>query len=199
MSLLSSLPFPSLPDLKALAGAKLPRAQNTKLLNWRTSQALPPAAAGSAGGARGAAAGGAEDGARDPPDPPGVVTAEGGRLIFTGDWCYESSFEGCNMAAEAAASAAVDTIISLGEVQAQSEGGSAVRGVGVAVAPRGGEAAAAATAGGGDGGGGGGGGGGEVCCGPCGLRYPRSGYSKNQWSKPDGRRWVGFRDAMALG
>ena len=45
----------------------------------------------------------------------GIVTAEGGRLIFTGDWCYESSFEGCNLAAEAAAIAAVDTIRSMAE------------------------------------------------------------------------------------
>lgn len=119
------------------------------MLNWRTSQALPPAAGGAIEGAGGA--GGAEDGVTDSPDPPqplGVVSAEGGRLIFTGDWCYESSFEGCNLAAEAAASAAVNAIMSLGEVRARSEGGSAsaVRGVGVAAAPSGGGEAAEVAA-----------------------------------------------------
>ena len=71
--------------LESLAGGKMPRAQNTKLLNWRTSQSVAPSGSG-------------------------IVTAEGGRLIFTGDWCFESSFEGCNLAAEAAAAAAVDTL-----------------------------------------------------------------------------------------
>lgn len=85
--------------LRSLAGGKkMPRAQNTKLLNWRTSQVNvnpPTTAAGEGGGG-------------------GIVTAEEGRLIFTGDWCYESSFEGCNLAAEAAANAAIETIVCWG-------------------------------------------------------------------------------------
>lgn len=76
--------------LESLTGQKVPRVKNAKLLNWRTSQVN------------------AHEGE-------GIVTAEGGRLIFTGDWCYESSFEGCNLAAEAAASAAVDAIVSSGQ------------------------------------------------------------------------------------
>ena len=79
--------------LERLTGDTLPRVKHTKLLNWRTSQVVnSPETTGE-----------------------GIVTAEGGRLIFTGDWCYESSFEGCNLAAEAAAIAAVDTIRSMAE------------------------------------------------------------------------------------
>ena len=77
--------------LEDLAGCSMPRAQHTKLLNWRTSQASPPLLL------------------EDEP----TVTAEGGRLIFTGDWCVESSFEGCNQAAEAAATAVADAICTL--------------------------------------------------------------------------------------
>lgn len=77
--------------LEDLAGCKMPRAQNAKLLNWRTSQASPPL----------------------PAESESVVTAGGGRLIFTGDWCVESSFEGCNLAAQAAATAAANTISAL--------------------------------------------------------------------------------------
>ena len=80
--------------LEDLAGDSMPRPLNAKLLNWRTSQAdrvLPPSDEGRAA----------------------VVTAEEGRLIFTGDWCVESSFEGCNRAALAAASAAKDTLTRL--------------------------------------------------------------------------------------
>ena len=81
--------------LEELAGCKMPRAQNAKLLNWRTSQASPPL--------------GSKEGES-------VVTAEGGRLIFTGDWCVESSFEGCNLAAQAAATAAIATISMLEDI-----------------------------------------------------------------------------------
>merc|ERR1712129_687558 len=70
--------------LVRIAKGKLPRILHTKLLNWRTSQV------------------------RSLGD--GIVTAEGGRLIFVGDWCYESSFEGCNRAAHDAASAAIDAL-----------------------------------------------------------------------------------------
>jgi len=80
--------------LESLAGRKMPRIKKAKLLNWRTSQVNVDANAHGTG--------------------KGIVTAEDGRLIFTGDWCYESSFEGCNLAAEAAASAAIDTIVSSG-------------------------------------------------------------------------------------
>ena len=45
-----------------------------------------------------------------PQGEPAVVTTEGGRLILTGDWCVESSFEGCNRAGEAAAAAAMEAI-----------------------------------------------------------------------------------------
>ena len=72
----------------------MPRAQNSKLLNWRTSQAdrvPPPSQRGT----------------------PSVVTAEGGKLVFTGDWCVESSFEGCHRAALAAATAVAHTLASL--------------------------------------------------------------------------------------
>jgi len=79
--------------LERLTGDTLPRVKHTKQLNWRTSQVVNSPVTGEGG----------------------IVTAEGGRLIFTGDWCYESSFEGCNLAAEAAASAAVDTIRSMAE------------------------------------------------------------------------------------
>lgn len=74
--------------LEQLAGSKMPQPQHTKLLNWRTSQASPPLT----------------------PEGGGIVTAEGGRLIFTGDWCVESSFEGCNLAAQMAAEAAADAV-----------------------------------------------------------------------------------------
>jgi predicted NAD/FAD-dependent oxidoreductase len=74
--------------LENLAGCKMPRTQHTKLLNWRTSQASPPLCL----------------------EGRSTVTAEEGRLIFTGDWCVESSFEGCNQAAQAAAAATVDAI-----------------------------------------------------------------------------------------
>lgn len=67
--------------LAALAGGAVPRARHTKLLNWRTSQVASPGL-----------------------DPP-VVTAADGALVFTGDWCVESSFEGCHRAARAAADA----------------------------------------------------------------------------------------------
>ena len=73
--------------LEEIAGRTMPRAQHAKLLNWRTSQAAPPLV-------------------QDRP----VVTANSGQLIFTGDWCVESSFEGCNLAAQAAATAAADSI-----------------------------------------------------------------------------------------
>ena len=79
--------------LEALAGCKMPRAQHTKLLNWRTSQASPAAIL-----------------TPEADDRPAVITAEGGRLIFTGDWCVESSFEGCNLAAQAAADAAAAAV-----------------------------------------------------------------------------------------
>ena len=64
--------------LGRVAGASVPRARHAKLLNWRTSQADVAAA-----------------------EP--VVTHAG--LVFTGDWTSESSFEGCNRAAVAAAAA----------------------------------------------------------------------------------------------
>jgi predicted NAD/FAD-dependent oxidoreductase len=81
--------------LEALAGCKMPRTQHTKLLNWRTSQASPPLL---------------------PEDEP-VITAEGGHLVFTGDWCVESSFEGCNLAAQAAATAAANAISPCSELE----------------------------------------------------------------------------------
>ena len=60
----------------------MPRAKHMKLLNWRTSQVD-------------------SGGLADPP----VVTAADGSLVFTGDWCVESSYEGCHRAALAAAGA----------------------------------------------------------------------------------------------
>jgi predicted NAD/FAD-dependent oxidoreductase len=77
--------------MEKLAGYKMPRAQHAKLLNWRTSQVSPPLQH------------------KDGP----TITAEGGRLIFTGDWFVESSFEGCNLAAQAAATAAAEAISNL--------------------------------------------------------------------------------------
>lgn len=74
-------------SLEELAGCKIPRSQHAKLLNWRTSQACPPL-----------------------PQGQPAITAEDGRLIFTGDWCVESSFEGCNLAAQIAAAAVVEAI-----------------------------------------------------------------------------------------
>lgn len=68
--------------LESLAGRRMPRPKHTKLLNWRTSQVSPPLSGNNS-----------------------VVTAAGGRLVFTGDWCVESSFEGCNRAAIASAEA----------------------------------------------------------------------------------------------
>merc|ERR1740130_292511 len=86
--------------LEEIAGRKMPRAQHAKLLNWRTSQAAPPLA-------------------QDRP----VVTANSGQLIFTGDWCVESSFEGCNLAAQAAATAAADSIAAVvGETMSDAVG-----------------------------------------------------------------------------
>mmetsp|Transcript_29054 Transcript_29054/g.46848 ORF Transcript_29054/g.46848 Transcript_29054/m.46848 type:complete len:281 (+) Transcript_29054:1-843(+) len=75
--------------LENLAGSSMPRAKYMKLLNWRTSQVSRSL-----------------DGRTDVD----IVTAEGGRLIFTGDWCVESSFEGCNLAAMKAAKAAKDVV-----------------------------------------------------------------------------------------
>ena len=66
----------------------MPRPRHRKLLNWRTSQATTPLV---------------YPGAEEPP----VVSAAGGRLVFTGDWAVESSFEGCNIAAMAATEAAL--------------------------------------------------------------------------------------------
>ena len=134
---------------------KMPRPVNTKLLNWRTSQVLPPA-----GG--------------------GIVTAEAGRLVFTGDWCFESSFEGCNLAAEAAAKAAVDAISTL---HVRGQGGHAVAqqldtklcraAAATAATPsRAGRDDGAEST--------------RTCSGPCGAGLPRSAYSKTQWSKPNG-------------
>ena len=74
--------------LENLAGRKMPRPRHKKLLNWRTSQATTPLVSLGA-------------------DEPPVVSAAGGRLVFTGDWAVESSFEGCNIAAMAAAEAAL--------------------------------------------------------------------------------------------
>ena len=50
--------------LEDLAGRRMPRPKHTKLLNWRTSQVSPPLSGNES-----------------------VVTAAGGRLVFTGDWC----------------------------------------------------------------------------------------------------------------
>jgi len=88
--------------VERLAGGKIPPVKHTKLLNWRTSQVNPPVGEG-------------------------IVTTEGGRLIFTGDWCYESSFEGCNLAAEEAASAAVDIIMSLTDGVGKHDGAGSVK------------------------------------------------------------------------
>lgn len=77
--------------LEDLAGVKMPPVQHAKLLNWRTSQVVHPLPSEDSTGA-------------------GVVTAEDGRLIFTGDWCVESSFEGCNLAAIKAATVAQKAI-----------------------------------------------------------------------------------------
>ena len=77
--------------LEELAGIPMPRARHAKLLNWRTSQADRPLRPDYVG-------------------EPAVVTAHGGKLVFTGDWCVESSFEGCNRAALAAAAAAKDAV-----------------------------------------------------------------------------------------
>ena len=146
--------------LEGLAGGKMPRAQHTKLLNWRTSQTLPPT-----GG--------------------GVVTAEGGRLVFTGDWCFESSFEGCNLAAEAAAAATINAIVSpAGADAVKGDGEAEPEGEGEGEAEGGMRAAFGATPTGSSSGGGVGGG--RVCSGPCGASCPRSAYSKSQWRKPAG-------------
>ena len=191
--------------LEDLAGGKLPRPLNSKLLNWRTSQveAVKPPAEPAEGG-----------------DAGGVVTAEGGRLIFTGDWCFESSFEGCNLAAEAAAAAAVRAILVPGPGPRQREGvGGESGGVGGGV---GGSSTARRRPSGGEGKGEGKDDGGgllpaphqphsqhprprsptqpaqqnhhprhphhlrRVCSGPCGESYPHSAYSKNQWNKAEG-------------
>ena len=159
--------------LEGLAGSEMPRARNTKLLNWRTSQAR---AAGD-----------------------GVVTAEGGRLVFTGDWCFESSFEGCNLAAQAAATATVNAIISLDStIERDAVVGGGARAPAVAparsstpppttAAPSaarsegrghiGGEKRPAPAPSGEEGG--------KACSGPCGATLPRSKFSKTQWTKPE--------------
>ena len=76
--------------MERIAGCKMPRANHAKLLNWRTSQITDV----------------------EPGGHTGIVTAQRGRLIFTGDWCSESSFEGCNIAAKAAAGAAEIFVLS---------------------------------------------------------------------------------------
>ena len=96
--------------LEDLAGESMPRALHSKLLNWRTSQAdrvLPPSESGT----------------------PAVITAEEGKLIFTGDWCAESSFEGCHQAALAAATAAMHTLGSLAKPPQSGQGVSSRHGV----------------------------------------------------------------------
>jgi len=165
--------------LEALAGGnEMPRPQHAKLLNWRTSQtngALPPSAGGG-----------------------GVVTAEGGRLVFTGDWCFESSFEGCNLAAQAAAAAAIDALLSAPHsAAALDDTGGGTRTPACESAPSTPppvtEAVAVSVARGeGPGHIGGerpapprGGERGRVCSGPCGVALPRSKYSKTQWGKPE--------------
>ena len=123
--------------LEALAGGAMPRSQNTKLLNWRTSQVVSPASGG-------------------------VVAAEGGRLVFTGDWCFESSFEGCNLAARAAAAAAIDAVSA-----PTAAVPSAARGDGDAP-PEGAEIQ------------------GRACSGPCGAVLPRSECTLQQRARTSG-------------
>jgi len=69
-------------------GARLqvPRTVNVKLVNWRTAQV------------RQSLLGAKESTVVASTEPP---------LVFTGDWCVESSFEGCSLAAQAAAKAVV--------------------------------------------------------------------------------------------
>ena len=63
--------------LKALVpGASMPPPSNLKLLNWRTSQVVKGQDC--------------------------VVSGDDPSLVLTGDWCYESSFEGCVQAAHSA-------------------------------------------------------------------------------------------------
>lgn len=78
--------------LEEVAGCRMPRARHWKLLNWRTSQVAHTAPSGGVS------------------EEEGVVTACGGHIVCTGDWCVESSFEGCNIAATKAAEVARDTL-----------------------------------------------------------------------------------------
>ena len=138
--------------LEELAGDSMPRAMHSKLLNWRTSQAdrvLPPSDSGL----------------------PTAITAGEGRLIFTGDWACESSFEGCHRAALAAATAATHTLASLPKPPLSCTGagstngeGDRLEGRGLSGAGTGGHGGDHSHSGGGgsmDGGGGKGGGGGS--------------------------------------
>ena len=81
--------------IEEIAGCQMPRVRHEKLLNWRTSQADRPLDDKMKGGLA------------------PVVTALGGRLVFTGDWCVESSYEGCYRASVAAATAAKEAIVGL--------------------------------------------------------------------------------------
>ena len=70
--------------LEELAGGTpIPQVSHAKLLNWRTCQVNVPLVV--------------------PQGDSVATTTENGRVILTGDWCIESSFEGCYRAGEAAA------------------------------------------------------------------------------------------------
>jgi len=79
---------------KLVNGRKMPRVAHVKLLNWRTSQASDTAQMVS----------------NTRNDQPCVLTAENGSIIMTGDWCVESSYEGCFQSAQVAAQSAFDSV-----------------------------------------------------------------------------------------
>ena len=75
--------------LQALSsGLVMPKIAHVKMLNWRTSQVATPARLTAEGRAC-------------------VVASHQPSLVLAGDWCAESSFEGCVISAQAAASAVV--------------------------------------------------------------------------------------------
>ena len=68
--------------------SSIPNFSHAKLLNWRTSQVNVPPQEN-------------KEGIQNN-DNNAIVTTEEGKIIMTGDWCAESSYEGCYRAATAA-------------------------------------------------------------------------------------------------
>ena len=80
-----------LASIESTTRRRIPKVEHAKLLNWRTSQVAVPLHVNGK-------------------DDSNVLSTENGQVILTGDWCTESSFEGCYQAAVAASNQAVQCL-----------------------------------------------------------------------------------------